>query len=144
MKKYFLLAMAVMLFAGCVMAGPDKPITIKQLPKTAQDFIQKHFSNLVFANGEQDNDRTVEYTIKFTDGTELEFNQKGEWTDVDCNRNKVPDAIIPAQIRNYVSGNYQNSIIVKIQKENFGYEVELNNGLELKFNKEGKFISVDD
>lgn len=144
MKKFFLLATAVMLFSFNLMAGPEKPIGIKQLPQISQTLIQTYFSNLIFEKGTLEGNGQIEYTIKFSNGTELEFNEKGEWTEIDCKTTKVPNGIIPAPIQNYVVSNYKNNKIVKIQKESFGYEVELNNDLELKFNKEGKFLSVDD
>jgi hypothetical protein len=32
---------------------------------------------------------------------------------------------------------------VKVNKEIFGYEIELNNDVELKFNSNGGFVGVD-
>ena len=33
---------------------------------------------------------------------------------------------------------------VKIDKERYGYEIELGNDLELKFDKNGKLLNIDD
>ena len=33
---------------------------------------------------------------------------------------------------------------MKIDKDHFGYEIELLNGLELKFDKKGQLVNVDD
>ena len=40
--------------------------------------------------------------------------------------------------------NHPGEIIVSIDKEHYGYDIELSNSLDLKFNKQGQFISYDD
>jgi hypothetical protein len=35
-------------------------------------------------------------------------------------------------------------LIVKIDREAFGYEIELSSDLELKFDKNGKMLEIDD
>ena len=39
---------------------------------------------------------------------------------------------------------HPGEIIVSIDKEHYGYDIELSNSLDLKFNKQGQFISYDD
>lgn len=56
----------------------------------------------------------------------------------------VPAKLIPANIANYVNKNFKGATIVKIDKEHYGYEVELSNGLDLKFNCNGSFMMIDD
>lgn len=41
-------------------------------------------------------------------------------------------------------GDITGQVIVKIDKETFGHEIELASGLELKFDKKGKQVNVDD
>jgi len=43
-----------------------------------------------------------------------------------------------------VNKNFKGATIVKIDKEHYGYEVELSNGLDLKFNCNGSFMMIDD
>ena len=43
-----------------------------------------------------------------------------------------------------MGANHPGEIIVSIDKEHYGYDIELSNSLDLKFNKQGQFISYDD
>ena len=57
----------------------------------------------------------------------------------------VPAAIIPTAIQQYVTATFPGQIITKIDKERrYGYEIELSNDIELKFNKNGMIIGMDD
>jgi hypothetical protein len=56
----------------------------------------------------------------------------------------VPAVLVPQLIATYVSTNFPGEIIVKIDKERHGYDVELSNDLDLKFNKKGMLIGMDD
>ena len=74
----------------------------------------------------------------------MEFDRKGNWDNVDCQWESVPAALVPTEIATYVSTNFPGALIVKIDKERYGYEIELSNDLELKFNKSGKLFHIDD
>ena len=63
---------------------------------------------------------------------------------MDCNYSAVPANLVPANIATYVKSNFPGATIVKIDKERYGYDIELSNDLELKFNKNGKMLRVDD
>ena len=80
----------------------------------------------------------------FQDGTEIEFDSKGQWDNIDCKRAAVPAVLIPDAIAEYVRQSFPGQVIVKIDKETFGHEIELASGLELKFDKKGKLVNVDD
>jgi hypothetical protein len=43
-----------------------------------------------------------------------------------------------------VKTNFPGTVIVKIDKERHGYDIELSNDIELKFNKSGALIGMDD
>ena len=74
----------------------------------------------------------------------IEFNRKGNWKKVDCHMTAVPAAIVPQPIQQYVSSNFQGTVITKIDKERYGYDVELSNDIDLKFNYQGAIIGMDD
>ena len=84
------------------------------------------------------------YEAQLVDGTQVEFDKDGNWDKVDCNLNAVPTALIPASIAAYVHSNFPDCFIVKIDKERYGFEIELSNDLELKFNKQGQLLYIDD
>lgn len=77
-------------------------------------------------------------------GTELEFDQAGEWKEVETRTYAVPAAIIPAEIRQQVTAKYPNATIIKISRDRVDYEVDLSNGVELKFDRNTyRLIEVD-
>lgn len=123
-----------------VFAVNDRPITFKELPQKSQQFITTHFSGVEVLSVTVDDD----YEVYLANGTKVEFTLQGEWKEVKCPGFAVPAAIVPAAITKYVKAQFPNSAIVKIDKKYRGYEVELNNDLELKFDKDGNFIGVDD
>ena len=78
------------------------------------------------------------------DGTEVDFNAGGEWTGIDCKKIAVPSTFIPKSIYDYVLQNFSNLCITKIEKDSRGYDVELINGIDLKFDPKGAFLRIDD
>ncbi|MDE6394240.1 MAG: PepSY-like domain-containing protein, partial [Duncaniella sp.] len=59
---------------------------------------------------------------------------------------EVPSGLIPSTIRRYISKNYQDVKVVKIEKKASGYEIGLSDGVELKFSLLGQFkgVKLDD
>ena len=123
-----------------VFASNDRPIPFKDLPQKAQTFITTHFSGVEVLSATVDDD----YEVYLANGAKVEFTLQGEWKEVKCPGSKVPAAIIPSAISKYVKTNFPNNAIIKIDKKYSGYEIELNNGLELKFDKNGNFLKIDD
>lgn len=123
-----------------VFAVNDRPITFQQLPQKAQTFINTHFKGVEVLSATVDDD----YEVYLANGTKVEFTMQGDWKEVKCPGTAVPAAIVPAAISKYVKTNFANSMIIKIDKKYSGYEIELNNGMELKFDKSGNFLAIDD
>ena len=86
----------------------------------------------------------VTYEVRYMEGTKVEFRKDGEWKDVDCQRDTVPSAIVPQAIATFVAKNYQGSYICKIDRDKKGYDVELNNGLDLSFDTKFRLVKIDD
>ncbi len=138
--KFILLTVVSLLIANVAMAD-DKPIAVEQLPAAAKTFVKTHFKGQKIAYAEKDG---VQYECQLEDGTKIEFNRKGVWHQVESTANKaVPASIVPKAVEQYVKAHYQDMVIRKIDKERYGYEVELSNGTELRFNAKGKFIGTD-
>ena len=140
----FVMTLMLMLTQSATCMADDRVIPAEQLPAAAKSFIAKHFPQKKIAYAEKDGTINATYEARLSDGTEIEFDKKGNWDKVDCKRKAVPAALIPAAIAKYVKDNYPKAAIVKIDKERSGYEIELSNKLELKFNKSGKFVGMDD
>ena len=84
------------------------------------------------------------YDVIFTNGDKIEFDGRGKWTDIDCKRSQVPDALVPTTIGTFVKKNYPQATILKIEWNRRTYEVELSNRLELEFDKSFRLIDIDD
>ncbi len=137
----FLWAVLLCLLVSNVALADDKPIAVDQLPAAAKTFTQKHFKGMKILYAEKDRNS---YECGLDNGTEIEFDKKGNWKKVECKGNTaIPAAIVPKVIQNYVKSKYPKLVINKIEKERYGYDVELSNNAELKFNKSGKFLGID-
>ncbi|CEN37970.1 PepSY-like domain-containing protein [Capnocytophaga cynodegmi] len=144
MKK---LATMLFLLVGMTINAQESVVTQNELPQEAQSFIKKHFSQytLDYIILDKEYFSSDDYTVRFSEGLKIEFNEKGEWTEIDGNYNEIPTEFISKNITSYVKAKFANTRIVKIEKGFFGtQEVKLSNGLELEFDSKGNFKRVDD
>lgn len=125
-------------------AGNDKPINVNELPAKAQTLLSKHFK------GQKVMLATIEsgvvsrsYDVVLRNGTKLEFDKKGNITEIDCKQGIVPSQLIPQPIKNYLKENYRGKTVRKIELNKKEYEVELTNGIDLTFNKHFQLIDID-
>lgn len=125
-------------------AGNDKPVNVKELPAKAQTLLSKHFK------GQKVMLATIEsgvvsrsYDVVLRNGTKLEFDKKGNLTEIDCKQGIVPSQLIPQPIKNYLKENYRGEAVRKIELNKKEYEVELTNGIDLTFNKHFQLIDID-
>lgn len=145
MKKIFVAA--ALLFAGIstAFAGNDRPITLDKLPAAAQTFLKSHFAELTLAYAVEDPKFIgSEYEVIYTDRTEVDFESNGEWSSVERKYAAVPAAIVPVQIADYVKKSFAGESIRKIDRDKYTWEVELSNGLEIKFDRNFQVIDIDD
>ena len=132
----------VLLMTGC----SDRPVLPAQLPMPIKTFIQQYFpgQNITFAK--RDLEITGwQYDVMLADGTQIDFDTDYEWDKIETPfTSPVPTALIPPPIAAVLRANYPDAMITKIDKDFNGYDVDLANGLELKFNKQGALIDMDD
>ena len=145
MKKIVFLFISLFAMNFVALAGNDKPIQVSEMPKAAQLFIKNHFADLSVAMAKVETDfLDKNYDVVFTNGNKVEFDKKGNWTNVDCEHTQVPVAILPEAIHQYVTQNYPDAKVLKIEvTDRKGYDVELSNGFELEFDKRMNVIDVD-
>ena len=142
MKQVKMILIALMaFFVSNVAMADDTPIPVENLPATAKTFVQTNFPTAKILYAEKDWNSSE---CRLDDGTKVEFNRKGNWKKVDCHMKAVPAAIIPEASQQYVTTNFQGVIISKIDKERYGYDIELSNDIDLKFNYQGALIGMDD
>lgn len=144
LTKIFMTALLFVL-ATTACGGRDRVITVSQLPAQAQTLIKEHFaaSQVALVQKEKDGLK-VSYDVVTADGFKLEFDKNGEWTDISCKPQAVPAKLIPTAISSYVSQQFGNAMIVKIERNSRGYEIELSTGLEVKFNNNFQVVEIDD
>ena len=143
--KILILALVATASVFTAKADDDRPISIGQLPAKSQQFIQAHFNGIDVSYAKLERDLIDKsYEVRFVNGAKVEFEKNGDWSNVDCHREKVPTAIVPAQIQEYVSRNHPNRMIVKIDRDRRDYEIELDNEMEIKFNTRFQVIGYDD
>ena len=125
-------------------ADNDKPISVNALPAKAQSLLNQHF------NGQKVMLATLEsgvisksYDVVLKNGTKLEFDKKGNLTEIDCKQATVPANLIPQAIKDYLKDNYAGQSVKKIEIKRNEYEIELSNGLDLTFNKHFQLIDID-
>ena len=146
MKKsvFFLAALVCMMMQSVSSFADDRVIPAEQLPAAAKTFIQKTFPGQAVSYATIDFDGRKKYEVHLSNGTEVDFDKNGTWDKVDCNYSAVPASLVPSTIANYVKTHFAGAKVVKIDKERYGYDVELSNELELKFNKQGQLMNIDD
>lgn len=144
MKKVLLLLVCLFTLQTVVRADDDKPIQVSQLPQAAQTFIKQYFPNSKVALAKMETDWfDKSYDVIFTNGDKLEFDKKGAWTEVNCKHSVVPVAVIPEAIKKYVTTNYPNAKVLKIERDKHDYEVKLSDGWEIKFDMQFHVIDID-
>ncbi len=137
--------MAVLIGVFTAYARDTYSHDINTLPAAAQTIVKNNFkAGVSHIKIDKDFGRVSEYDVVLTDGSEITFDSKGNWKDIEMRANaSVPAALVPEAIKAYVKQNQKKVKITGIEKNRSGYEVELSNGVEMKFNSEGKFIRYD-
>ncbi len=141
MKK--ILLTATVLLASVIMVSATD-ITLKQLPKQAQAFIAEYFAkdriNKIIMNSNRNNKG---YKVLFKDGSKIKFDTDGQWTKIKLRNDSIPVEIIPEYITSYVWEQYPDILIMSIEQDGTGHEVELSDGTELTFNPKGNVVKID-
>lgn len=141
----FGLSLIAGLFFSLTANAQKTTITVAELPAKAQTFLKKHFANETPTYVVKDKETfSTDYKVQFANRIEVEFDGNGDLEEVDGNHNAIPTAIIPVKIASYVKANFKDAQVTKLDKGRWGYEIDLNNGLELEFDSNGNFLRIDD
>lgn len=136
-----LILMLVMMSAAAALPFDKYSINRKDLPEAAREMLDEHFPKGKVSMIKVDRHllKRTDYDVKLTNGTKIEFSNKGRWTHVDCNKKSVPESLVPKSIRNSVAKKYAGQKIVRISRSSLYYTVGLANGKELKYDRLGIF-----
>lgn len=146
MKRTFLATVLSIVFALVAVAchsSDEKEIGYTELPVQAQQFVKQYFSSATYTYVEKEKDNGKwEYEATLSDGTKIDFNNKGEWKSVDCKFSALPSGIIPDVIAADIAKRYPSQQPCKIEKEIGGYEIDIL-GFDLYYSNAGKFIRAE-
>lgn len=114
------------------------------MPLQANNFIETYFVTATVVKVEKDIRSLDEfYEVRLADGTQIDFNETGIWTEVDGNNKSIPTQFINENIVKYVTTNYTTTTIEGIDKKTYDFDVDLVNNTELRFDINGKFLGFD-
>lgn len=139
--KSILLLVAMFAMSFNAKADHDQVITFNQLPQAAQTLLKQYFADKMPLIVTMDWD---DYTVMYDSGEKVEFDKQGNWKEFDCRTSQVPTALIPEQIKTHIKATFPGTTIIKLDRNRRGYEVKLNNGLEVEYNRDFQVIDIDD
>ena len=146
MKRTFLATVLSIIFAMVAVAchsSDEKEIGYTELPVQAQQFVKQYFPSATYTYVEKEKDNGKwEYGATLSDGTKIDFDNKGEWKSVDCKFSALPSGIIPDVIAADIAQRYPSQQPYKIEKEIGGYEIDIP-GYDLYYTSAGKFIRAE-
>lgn len=167
--KHFITVMALMALTAGADASAQEPqqgsfpiieggvgpaisgsVEYTQIPLEARKFIDRHFKGLTVTEAEREfADGT--YDIELSDGTDIEFNSKGEWTEVDAPEgrllsDKLLRHLLPDRARRDLGRYKVYDKVEAVKRTSSGYTVELR-GMkvdEYLFDHSGRFLGATD
>jgi hypothetical protein len=134
---------AIALTVSLISCAKDEVIPVSELPAEMKAYISTHFpSNTILQVVKDVDGLTKTYDVLLSERISLEFNRQKEIIDIDSEI-ALPNSVIPEQIRQYVTANYPSNVITDWELDDRNQQVQLNNGLDLKFNMNGDFLRID-
>lgn len=146
MRRFFIAMMVAVLSVVTMSARDRYSRNVSDLPTAAQSFIQNNFKAKVsLIKIDKGTFGGTDYDVVLTDGSELEFDGKGNWKEIEVPRGKqVPNTIVPAGAQTYIKANHKGSKVLGIERDRSGYKVTLDNGIEMMLSNRGDFLRYDD
>ena|SRR6218665_161455 len=118
-------------------------IPYQEMPATIKSFLAKYYPKTTVVKYEAKS--TVvgkKYEVKLNNGAEIDFDKNGNWEEI-SDKQGVPTALIPAKIKTYLDQKYKGVKVESIDKERNKIKVDLQNDIDLEFDKNGKFLRID-
>lgn len=115
----------------------DVVVAVNSLPANAQNFIAQHFKGVSIGLVERDMDS---FDVTLTDGTKIDFNIAGEWTEVDGKYKAIPTSFLPANVVQKAKAAQPNAIILQVDREVMGYKFKFNNRMKVYTDTNGNVL----
>ena len=142
MKKLLIFFMALMSLTA--FAKGKQPIAFDKVPQPVQTELQKYFTQdqVQYATFEKAPGQKL-YTFVLEDGTKIRYNHKAVLRKVE-NKNGILTTLVPEKIMEYANATFPKATITEYVCDKSRKEIELNNNMELIFNKRCKFLRIED
>ncbi len=128
-------------------------VNYEDLPSNIQAYLSAYFPDIDIKEALRHNHQgSISYSIVLVDGVQLLFtlngmllalDRDGQDASVDRDGSEILAVNLPTDILKFIVENFPDTIILFAEEEETGYEIYLNNGLELHFDIDGNFISAE-
>lgn len=140
---FFPILLGVWMLSSC---DDEKKIDFGDLPSEARSFIENYFPSAdILSIVQEKEDGRKEYQVKLSDGTDMEFDEDGEWTNIECYFSPLPTGILPANVIMKVEELHPEAYINGVEKELGGYVVEVTDAggidWDMRFNAQFEYVS---
>jgi hypothetical protein len=154
MKKMMLFAMLFATTTAFTSCDREVFISESRLPAESRAFLNTHFAGVEVVSVMKEVDGLEkDYSVYLKNGFEVDFRRSGGWDQVEGYRQALPESVLgllPDGIEIYTTTNFPGQPIVKVNREMWGYEIDLapvagsNYDIELDFTPSGEFFRYDD
>ncbi|HET8752971.1 MAG TPA: PepSY-like domain-containing protein [Salinimicrobium sp.] len=145
MKKLLLSTLVLFFTVNLAVAQSNSDI----LPEEAKTFIKENFASAAIEKADKEDgmlsmDKSEAYEVHLSSGIKLDFDAEGKVTEIESqNGSELPESVIPAEILSYIQENHAGTGVTSWEMDNDEQEVELADGTDLEFDKNGKFLKED-
>lgn len=130
------LALASLLCVSALYAD-DIVVAPSALPAAAQSFLSQHFKGANIALVKRD---LNSFDVTLSDGTEVDFNINGDWTDVDGKYKPIPTSFLPNGVAAKVQAAHNGAAIIDAERQVSGFKLKLNNRMEVYTDAAGNIL----
>ncbi|WDF67509.1 PepSY-like domain-containing protein [Sphingobacterium oryzagri] len=125
-------------------------IEVSALPEASRATLNTYFNEASVTSAKKSSSANIYgsiYSALLSNGFEIDFNENGLWTEIESEKNlAIPTQFLQDElpkVQTYLAANYANNVVVEIERERYGFTIELNNGIDLVFDQEQNLIGVD-
>ncbi|MBR5935219.1 MAG: PepSY-like domain-containing protein [Bacteroidaceae bacterium] len=134
----------VVLFLSLSVMAEDIEIKPEQLPEKAMKVIKEAYPDAKIKEAVIERRASLmQYEVKLSGGVKMQFRKDGSFTECVCTEGTVPAVLIPQKIRVFLSKEFPQREVVRIEHDSKLFELTLDNGDELCFNSSFRLIDID-
>lgn len=140
MKKNIIFFLLILCLLPFNLFADERVVPASSLPRNATAFLEQYFKDVPILFIEKDWD---EFEVNLHDNVEIKFLINGDWEEVDGKHKAIPTGFISKPILDKIKSKYSDAYIIKIEKDWFGFELELSNRMEIKIDVNGEIHEVE-